>query len=305
MGCICTEPPKKSSNLDILVDSGEPLTISQNEQKPDKHTNQEKHSNQEISLKNCTPASQTEEVDKKSSTSLPGTYSLDSKAESDVSCEKPRKTISLTPETTSDDMKQSIGDFTLVIARAVTLEQCLPGDNRSPKRQWERVVVSELSLPGLKPLKSAKTSSAELTKARKELDHMKSKNKQMDEEIHNLKAENYRLKENALSKTVNIARKSLSLKERHSSMRRRRLEIEKSAGISHKILPEGENIFNVEQEHKSEPTISITQVSELHEISPKKESSLHWRATPREARPPEEIVETEFNWTFSGPIVLQ
>jgi len=300
MGCICTEPQKKSSNLDILMDNGESLTISQNEQKPDKHTNQE------ISLKNCTPALQNEWVDKKPTTSLPETYSLDCEAESDVSFEKPRKTISLTPETSSENMKQSIGEFTLVPERAVTLEQCLPGENRSPTLQGARVVVSEASLPGLEPLKRAKTSSAELTKAREELDHMISKNKQLDEEIQNLKAENYRLKENAISKAVNFSLKSLSLKERHSSMRRRREEIEKSAGISHKMFPEIQNVSNEEQELKLEPRISITQVSELNEISPKKDSSLHWRATPRESRPPEERVEIESEWwTFSGPAVLE
>jgi len=302
MGCICTEPPKKSS-LDILKDSGEPLTISQNEQKPDRHSEQEKHSNKKISLKNCTPALQNEEVDEKSNTRLSETHARDSKVVSDVPAGKSRKTIPLTSETISDDQKQS--DFNLIFERAVTLQQCIPEENRSTKLQWERVVVSEVSIPDLQPLKTAKISSAELTKARKELELMKSKNKQMDEEIQNLKADNHRLKQNAKLKTMNISHNSLSLKERHFSMRKRREEIEKSSGITPKMLSKLENVSSKEQESELEPKISITQDSEQLKISPKKVSSLHWRTTPREERQPEEFLETESKWTFFEPVVLE
>jgi len=291
MGCICTEPRTKPSNLDILKESGEPETITQNEQKPDKH------SNQEIPCENCAPSLRDEEVDNKSTTRPSETYLLDSKVESDLS--------SLTPETTSDDMKQNVVDFNLVYEEAVTLEQCTPGENRSTKLQWDRVVVSQVSMTDLKALESAKASSAELAKATLKLEHMESKNKEKDEEIQNLKAENCRLKENAKSKAAQIALKSFSLKKRHSVMRKRREEIEKSTGISHKLLPNLQSFSEEEQEHAVEPRISITQVPKLDEISPKIESSIHWRPTPREKRPPKELVETESKWTFFEPIVLQ
>jgi len=305
MGCVCTEPRKKPSNLDILKGSGEPVTISQNEQKPDKYSNQEKHANEEISFKNCAPALQNEEVRNEFSTRLSETYSPNSRSVSDVSFGKSRKTVSLTPDTTSDDMKQSICDFNLVFERAVILEQCIPGENRSTKLQWDRAVASDVSLPDPKPLQSAKTSSAELAEARKELEHMELKNKQKDEEIRNLTAEIYRLKQNEISKAVQISLKSLSLKERHSSMRRRREEIEKNVGISHRMLPDIQNVSDQEQENELEPRISITHVPELNEISTPKQPSLHWRATPPESRPSDEIVETESKWTIFEPTVLK
>lgn len=311
MGCICTGSPEKPSNLDILKEIGEPNTISQN-QKPDNHFSQKKHSSQDLSFKNCAPGLRNEEVNNKSTSRLSETYSLDSKAEYDLSFGKSRNNVSLTLETTSD-MKQSVGDFNLVAELTKVQNELVQMESKN-KQMYEEIKNLKAENYSLKTETTCDMEQsigdiklvAELTKARKKLERMESKNKQKDGEIKNLKAENYSLKENTKSKAVQISLRSLTLKERVSSFRRRREEIEKSSGISQKMLKKIQKVSSKEeQEDKLEPATSMKQVSKLNEILPEKEASLWWQATPRESRSPEEIVETESRWTFSEPIVLQ
>jgi len=278
MGCICTEPPKKPSDLDIMKDIGESEgkwsgtnarqleptgNISPNEQKPDKHSLEEKHSNEEVSFFER--------------------FSVDFEPESDL-----RRTFSSEPGTTS-----KMNDLTLL----VEWEPCTLGEDRSTKLQWDRGVLTKL-------IESNKVNTAELTKARKDLERMQSRISEKDEEIHTLKAENYKLKGNTKSKpstASQIAFKSLTLKERYYSMRKKREEIHKSAGMIHRS---SQSIDDNEQANEFERN-SSSQFSELNEkISPKKDPALHWRVTPRESRPPEEM-ETDSKWTYFEPIVLE
>lgn len=321
MGCKCTEPTKKPSSLDILKDGGEPGgensvkwnsstkasphvksiqveppdSIPPNEQTPNEQK-LENSSVEKVSFTNCDTPVRNQEI--KSASQISKKYPVDCVAElSDWSLAKSRQTNGLIANTTSDNH-----DISLVIQAEVTMEWCIPEDGRSPMIEPDRVVLSAVSLPALE---SAEISTVELREVRKELDQMESRNKEMDEEIKTLKEENCKLKENAQAKARRFSHRNYDLKEKATTMRKRREKIRESTIFTTKMVSLIDRAPS-DESHEVDMESSFESLPDLHALKlQEKEKSLQFRSTPRESRKTENPAVPSNNWTFTETVLIE